>query len=293
MMLGFNAAPLAGLRRFARSRTAQLGKGVHMKVLGSTMVWICVLVAPAFAQPGTPPRAVPGTGAAPGAAPAALDPKAVAGIASYGIGMNMGQTFKNDSVALDLEAFIQGVRDALQGVKPRYSEQQLRTAFEAFQRDMQVRQEARLKALGAKNQREGQTFLAQNKTKAGVKATASGLQYQIIRTGKGATPRASDSVKVHYEGYLIDGTVFDSSVKRNEPATLQVENVIAGWSEALQIMKVGDKWRLFVPSELAYGEDGADNVIGPHATLIFDVELLGIEPPAKDALPDPSVRPQR
>jgi len=262
-----------------------------MKYLAATMICLCVLVSSANAQTGAAPRpsaaAVPATRAP---AATAMDAQQVAGIASYGIGMNMGRTFKTDGVAIDLDAFFQGVKDGLTGQQPRFSEQQLRTAFETFQRDMQARQEQRAKLQGDKNQREGQVFLAQNRTKPGVRTTASGLQYQVIRSGTGATPKASDTVKVHYDGYLVDGTQFDSSVKRKEPAILEVENVIPGWTEALQMMKIGDKWRLFVPSDLAYGADGAGNAIGPNATLIFDVELLGIEPPGKKAPPDPSVR---
>jgi FKBP-type peptidyl-prolyl cis-trans isomerase FklB len=254
-----------------------------MRFLGSTMACLCVLAAPAYAQNTPAPRTTP-------AAPAAAgNQKNVAIVASYGIGMNMGGTFRTDGVDIDLDSFIQGVKDGVQGLKPKFTESQLKTAFEAFQADMQVKSEARAKAVGAKNQREGQTFLTTNRTKPGVKTTKSGLQYLVVRAGTGATPKATDTVKVHYEGFLIDGTVFDSSVKRKEPAVLQVDGVIPGWTEALQMMKTGDKWRLFVPAELAYGAAGADNAIGPNATLIFDVELLGVEPPAKEALPDPSV----
>jgi FKBP-type peptidyl-prolyl cis-trans isomerase FklB len=200
-----------------------------------------------------------------------------------------GPDLRTDGVDIDLDSFIQGLKDGLQGLQPKFTEPQLKTAFEAFQADMQAKAESRAKALGAKNQREGQTFLVANRTKAGVKTTKSGLQYLVVRAGTGATPKATDTVKVHYEGFLIDGTVFDSSVKRKEPAVLQVDGVIPGWTEALQMMKTGDKWRLFVPAELAYGAAGADNAIGPNATLIFDVELLSVEPPATEALPDPSV----
>jgi FKBP-type peptidyl-prolyl cis-trans isomerase FklB len=132
--------------------------------------------------------------------------------------------------------------------------------------------------LAEKNRREGQTFLAKNKTRAGVKVRPSGLQYEVLRAGNGASPKATDTVKVHYEGTLLNGTVFDSSVKRKEPAVFPVNRVIPGWTEAMQMMKVGDKWRLFIPSELAYGARGAGHDIGPNAVLIFDVELLGISP---------------
>lgn len=255
-----------------------------MRFLGCTLACLCIWTGSAHAQSALAPRSAPAGKAAAG------DPKNVANIASYGIGMNMGRTFKSDGVEIDLEAFIQGVKDGLQGLAPRFTEQQLKTAFESFQADMQAKADAKAKALGAKNQREGQAFLASNKTKTGVKTTKSGLQYQVVKSGTGAIPKATDAVKVHYEGFLIDGTVFDSSIKRNEPTLLQVEGVIPGWTEALQMMRVGDKWRLFVPAELGYGADGAGNMIGPHAALIFDVELLSIEPAAKAALPDPSVQ---
>lgn len=254
-----------------------------MRLLGYTMAGLCVLAAPAYAQNTPAPRPAPAAAAAP------AGQKNVAVIASYGIGMNMGRTFKTDGVDIDLDSFIQGIKDGLQALPPKFTEAQLKAAFESFQADMQAKAEARAKAVGAKNQREGQVFLAANKTKAGVKSTKSGLQYLVVRAGTGATPKANDTVKVHYEGFLIDGTPFDSSVQRKEPAVLQVDGVIPGWTEALQMMKTGDKWRLFVPADLAYGADGAGNAIGPHATLIFDVELLGVEPPGKEALPDPSV----
>jgi FKBP-type peptidyl-prolyl cis-trans isomerase FklB len=137
--------------------------------------------------------------------------------------------------------------------------------------------------VGDKNKREGETFLVGNKTKEGVTTRPSGLQYQVLRSGTGASPKATDTVKVHYEGTLLDGKVFDSSIKRNEPAVFPVNGVIAGWTEAMQLMRVGDKWRLFIPSELAYGARGAGDLIGPNAVLIFDVELLDIvaPPPAR------------
>ena len=136
--------------------------------------------------------------------------------------------------------------------------------------------EAKAKVAGDKNLKEGETFLAENAKKDGVKSTASGLQYKVLKSGSGATPKSSDEVKVHYHGKLIDGTVFDSSVDRGEPVTFPVTGVIPGWVEALQLMKVGDKWQIYLPSKLAYGAQGAGGKIGPNAVLVFDVELLGI-----------------
>jgi FKBP-type peptidyl-prolyl cis-trans isomerase FklB len=206
--------------------------------------------------------------------------KEVGVIASYGLGMNTGRSIKEEGIDIDLEMFFQGVRDAAAGAKPKYSEQQIREALTAFQRDMRTRQETRQQTAGEKNKREGQAFLAANKAKEGVTTLPSGLQYLVIRSGDGTSPKATDTVKVHYEGTLLDGTVFDSSVKRNEPAVFPVRGVIPGWTEALQRMKVGDKWKLFIPAELAYGPRGAGRAIGPNSVLVFEVELLGIEPPA-------------
>jgi FKBP-type peptidyl-prolyl cis-trans isomerase FklB len=254
-----------------------------MMVAGLALCAGAIYAARVYAQNN--PARDPGAAAA--AAPV-VDSKDAAVIASYGIGQRTGRSIKDDGVDVDLEAFIQGIKDGAAGAKPKYSEQQVRAAFMIFQKNMQAKEkvmqtkeEAKQKVAGEKNLREGQAFLAKNKTKAGVKTTASGLQYEVLRAGAGATPKASDTVKVHYEGTLLDGTVFDSSIKRNEPAVFPVGGVIPGWTEALQLMKVGDKWRVFIPSELAYGARGAGRDIGPNAVLAFEVELLGIEPPAK------------
>jgi FKBP-type peptidyl-prolyl cis-trans isomerase FklB len=219
-------------------------------------------------------------GAQAGTSPAAKDANDAGQITSYGLGLNMGRSLKADGVDVDLETFLQGIRDGAQGAKPRYSDHLIQTAMVQFQHVMQAKQERQAASAGEKNAREGQAFLAKNKTKEGVQTTASGLQYEVLRAGNGATPKASDTVKVHYEGRLLDGTVFDSSIKRNQPAVFPVRGVIRGWTEALQLMKVGDKWRLFVPGDLGYGARGAGGAIGPNTVLTFDVELLGIEPPA-------------
>jgi len=236
------------------------------------MVWLGLCAGAVEAQ-NTPPRE-------PAAPAAAINPADVAKIASYGIGMSTGRSIKADGVALDLESFLQGIRDGAGAAPAKYTDDQIRTALMAFQRAMQEKQQQQQQAASDKNEREGKAFLAKNKTQAGVKTTASGLQYQVLQSGKGASPKAGDTVTVHYEGTLLDGTVFDSSVKRKEPATLQVNGVIPGWTEALQLMKVGDKWRLFVPADLAYGAQGAGGVIGPNSVLIFDVELLGVKAPS-------------
>src|SRR5438874_7723429 len=145
-----------------------------------------------------------------------------------------------------------------------------------FQQEMMAKGETKNKADAEKNQKAGDAFLAENARKEGVKTTASGLQYKVLKSGSGASPKKTDSVKVHYHGTLIDGKVFDSSVQRGEPVTFQVGGVIPGWVEALQLMPVGSKWKLFIPSKLAYAERGAGRDIGPNSALIFEVELLSI-----------------
>jgi FKBP-type peptidyl-prolyl cis-trans isomerase FklB len=238
-----------------------------MRFLSATFACCLLLTGSACAQNG----------------PATAPPSAKGGaksnnVGSYGIGLNVGRGMKEDGLEVDLDAFVQGLRDGLQAAKPRYSEEQLRDALTALQHDMQSKRQQQQNVAGDKNQRDGQTFLAANKNKPGVKSTASGLQYQVIRSGAGAMPKATDTVRVHYEGTLLDGTVFDSSIKRKEPAEFPVNGVIPGWTEALQLMKVGDKWRLFIPSELAYGPRGAGGVIGPNSVLVFEVELLEVRP---------------
>lgn len=196
--------------------------------------------------------------------------------ASYGIGINIGENLKADGLEINVEALAQGIKDALANAKPRLDQAQIAAALQAFQQEMQAKSAARAKVAGEKNLGEGRAFLAANKTKQGVVTLPSGLQYTVLTPGNGPSPKLTDTVRTHYHGTLIDGTVFDSSVERKEPATFPVGRVIRGWTEALQLMNVGSKWRLFVPSELAYGPQG-QGPIGPHAVLVFDVELLGIE----------------
>ena len=186
--------------------------------------------------------------------------------ASYAIGLDIGRQIIRDNLDLDSNAAAQGLLDALNDKKPVLDDETLRAAVTQFHKEMED-----------KVKKEGVEFLAANKKKKGVITTKSGLQYMVIKSGKGATPKVTDQVTTHYHGMLIDGTVFDSSVERGQPATFPVSGVIRGWTEALQLMKVGDKWRLFIPSDLAYGARGAGGEIGPHATLIFDIELLGIK----------------
>jgi FKBP-type peptidyl-prolyl cis-trans isomerase FklB len=157
------------------------------------------------------------------------------------------------------------------------TEQEVNETLTAFQKEMAAQQAERNKILVEKNKKEGEIFLAENKKKEGVVTLPSGLQYKVIKEGTGETPKLTDTVTVNYSGTLIEGTEFDSSYRRGQPATFPVKGVIAGWTEALQLMKVGSKWQLFIPSNLAYGERGAGRDIGPNTTLIFDVELLSIK----------------
>jgi FKBP-type peptidyl-prolyl cis-trans isomerase FklB len=196
---------------------------------------------------------------------------------SYAIGTNIGNNVKQLPMEIDLDILFKGFKDAVSGGKLLLSEEEMRTAMTAFQKEMAAKQAETMKSQGEKNKKEGEAFLAENKKKEGVKTLASGLQYKVIKEGNGKTPKAADKVSTHYQGTLIDGSEFDSSYKRGEPATFPVNGVIPGWTEALQLMKVGSKWQLFVPSKLAYGERGAGPKIGPNAVLIFTIELLAIK----------------
>mgnify|MGYP002623728325 CR=1 FL=1 len=195
---------------------------------------------------------------------------------SYSIGLRIGKNFAGDGVEADLNWLTEGIKHGLAEAEPLLTEKESREAMVQFQKDLQEKQMAKAEADAKKNKAEGEAFLKANKEKEGVKATDSGLQYKILQEGDGESPKETDTVKVHYHGTLLDGTVFDSSVERGEPAQFPVNRVIAGWTEALQLMKVGDKYRLYIPSSLAYKERGAGGDIGPNATLIFDVELLEI-----------------
>jgi FKBP-type peptidyl-prolyl cis-trans isomerase len=196
---------------------------------------------------------------------------------SYAIGLDIATSLKRQDIDVDAKALTAGIADGFAG-KPALTEQEMKAAIMDLQKSAMARAEEKQKAAAEKNLKAGEAFLAANAKKEGVKTTASGLQYKVIKAGTGASPKPTDTVKVHYTGTLVDGTVFDSSVERGTPATFPVKGVIPGWTEALQLMKVGDKWQLVIPAKLAYGEDGP-GPIGPNSTLIFEVELLGIEKP--------------
>jgi FKBP-type peptidyl-prolyl cis-trans isomerase FklB len=206
---------------------------------------------------------------------------------SYTIGMNLGNSWKNQDIDVDMEFVTRGVKDVLSGSPTLFNEQEAREIITAFQKELRTKQEEKRKVQGEKNKTEGATFLAENKGKPGVITLTSGLQYKVVTEGNGEIPKATDMVKVHYRGTLLDGTEFDSSIKRGQPAVFGVNRVVKGWTEALQLMKVGSKWQLFIPSDLAYGEMGSGR-IAPNATLIFDVELLAIEAPTP---PPPASQP--
>ena len=196
---------------------------------------------------------------------------------SYLIGMDIGTNFKRQSIDIDPDILGRGIKDGLSGAKPLLSEQETKEVLAAFEKVMRAKQEETRKAVGEKNKKEGEVFLAANKAKEGVKTAPSGLQYKVIKPGTGKKPQATDTVTVHYRGTLADGTEFDSSYRRGKPATFPVSGVIPGWTEALQLMEEGAKWQVVIPSKLAYGEQGAGQAIGPNATLIFEVELISIQ----------------
>jgi FKBP-type peptidyl-prolyl cis-trans isomerase FklB len=198
--------------------------------------------------------------------------------ASYAIGMDIGSNFKRQEVDVDPKSLAAGITDSLTG-KTLLTDEQAKEVLNEFRTQMMAKMESKQKEAGDKNVKAGEDFLAANAKKEGVKTTSSGLQYKVLKAGKpdGKSPKATDKVKVHYHGTLIDGTVFDSSVQRGEPAQFGVNEVIPGWTEVLQLMKEGDKWQVYIPSKLAYGARGAGPQIGPNSTLVFDVELLSIE----------------
>ena len=204
---------------------------------------------------------------------------------SYTIGMNLGNNLKAQDIDVDIEFITRGVKDVISGNPTLFSDQEARETMMAFQKELRTKQEEKRKVQGEKNKTEGAAFLAENKGKPGVITLPSGLQYKVLTEGQGEMPKATDMVKVHYRGTLLDGTEFDSSIKRGQPAVFGVNRVVKGWTEALQLMKVGSKWQLFIPSELGYGEMGGGSRIAPNATLNFEVELLAIEAPAPPAPP--------
>jgi FKBP-type peptidyl-prolyl cis-trans isomerase FklB len=205
---------------------------------------------------------------------------------SYSMGYNIGSSWKRNGFEtndVDLNILLNGLRDSMQNKDALIPEKENRELLTAFQADLRTRREEKRKQLGEKNKIETEKFLAENKTKPGVQVLPDGLQYKILTEGKGPKPATNDTVVVNYRGTLVDGTEFDSSYKRGQPATFRVTGVIKGWSEALQMMPVGSKWQLFIPPDLGYAERGSGVNIGPNATLLFEVELVSIKDPEKPA----------
>ena len=197
---------------------------------------------------------------------------------SYAIGMNIGLNLSRQKVDINPDLLVTGIKDAIAG-KPQLTQDQVKEVMTLFEKDMEQKQ----KAAGEKNKTDGAKFLEENKKKEGVKSTASGLQYKVLKEGTGSQPKGTDMVTVNYRGTLIDGTEFDSSYKRGQPATFPLNGVIKGWTEGLQLMKQGPKYQFFVPSNLAYGERSVGPDIAANATLIFEVELLEVKPPPTPA----------
>ncbi|MGI1680102.1 MAG: FKBP-type peptidyl-prolyl cis-trans isomerase [Cellvibrionaceae bacterium] len=192
--------------------------------------------------------------------------------ASYGIGMQMGQQLRSAFENVSLSAALSGIQDSFDGKDPKISPEDINAAFQIIQEQLKAEEAGKATKFAA----EGEAFLAENAKRDEVTVTSTGLQYEVIETGDGEVPTAQSTVRTHYCGTLIDGTEFDSSYRRNDPAEFPVGGVIAGWTEALQLMPVGSKWKLFIPYQLAYGENGAGGAIGPYQALVFDIELLAI-----------------
>jgi FKBP-type peptidyl-prolyl cis-trans isomerase FklB len=248
--------------------------------------------APA-APPAKTPAAAPAqstAGQTPGQAPS-LAPgfKTQKEKVSYAIGVEMGKGVKVQGIDVDPTIVMRGLKDGLSGAKPQMSEEELRQVITALQQEIRQKQMHAEEAAATENKTKGEAFLAENAKKDGVVALPDGLQYKILTAGKGKKPAESDTVLCNYKGTFLDGTEFDSSAKAGKPVPFEVKNVIPGFKEVLQLMPVGSKWQVFVPSNLAYGERGAGGVIGPNATLIFEVELVSIQdtPPAPSAKPTP------
>lgn len=196
---------------------------------------------------------------------------------SYALGRNFAMQLKDGQVDCDLQSAIAGLSDAMSGAQPKWTDQQLEGVMQRFSQEMQQKEQSRMQQMAMKNQQQASAFLEQNKSKPGVQATPSGLQYKVIQQGKGPSPTLNDTVKCNYRGTLLDGTEFDSSARQGGPASFPLKKVIPGWTEALQKMHVGDKWQLYVPAKLAYGMNPPQGTpIEPGSLLVFDIELLDI-----------------
>jgi FKBP-type peptidyl-prolyl cis-trans isomerase FklB len=226
----------------------------------------------------------------PGTAGAPLVLKTQKEKASYAIGVNIGKGLHRDGVDVDTALIQRGIRDALLNNKLLLTDDEMKTALMGLQADLKKKADTEMAAAGAANKKEGETFLAANKAKEGVVTLPDGLQYKILTPGNGPKPTATDTVVANYKGTLINGTEFDSSYKRGQPVTFPVGQVIKGWTEVLQLMPVGSKWEVYIPSDLAYGPQGPGRAgpIGPDQTLIFEIELVSIQPKGASAAPPPA-----
>ena len=196
---------------------------------------------------------------------------------SYGIGTDIGKNLKAQQIEINSQALAKGISDAMAGGKMMLTDAQIQACMTNFQKDLVAKQQAKAQELGEKNKKEGEAFLAANKSKEGVKTTASGLQYTVQKMGDGPKPKADQTVTVNYKGTLLDGTEFDNSYKRGEPTSFQLTNVVKGWTEGLQLMPTGSKFTFYIPSELGWGATGAGAAVPPNATVIFEVELISIK----------------
>jgi FKBP-type peptidyl-prolyl cis-trans isomerase FklB len=258
-----------------------------MKRMGMAVLALGLFACGASAQqapakaPATPPAKAPV--AAPASAPAAQAPTLAPAFKtqkeklSYAIGMEMGKGVEAQGIDVDPDILVQGLKDALSNAKSQMSEEELKQMITALQQEMRQKQMQAQEAAAAENKTKGEAFLAENAKKDGVVALPDGLQYKILTAGQGKKPAETDTVLCNYKGTFLDGTEFDSSTHAGKPVPFEVKNVIPGFKEILQLMPAGSKWQVFIPSSLAYGERGVGNVIGPNATLIFEIELVSIQ----------------
>lgn len=207
---------------------------------------------------------------------------------SYSIGVDIGKSIQKQNIVINPDIFLKGLKDGIADKPALMTEEDIRKTLLSLQTEMLEKQKAQMKEVSTKNEADGQKFLTENKKRKDVVTLSDGLQYRIIKDGTGESPKATDIVTTHYRGKLINGTEFDSSYTRGEPVKFALNNVIPGWTEALQLMKPGAKWELFIPAKLAYGEHGVGQLIGPNATLIFEVELLNVEKPQQTGAAQPA-----
>jgi FKBP-type peptidyl-prolyl cis-trans isomerase FklB len=242
------------------------------------------------AKPAAPKKGP--TSAAKKAAPAPLTLTTPKDKLSYAIGLSLGKSLKRDEIDVDLAILTRAIKDVLAGNQQLLTDQEMQSTLSALSAELRKKQELKMQQLAEQNKKDGDSFLAANKTKEGVVTLPSGLQYKVLQEGSGPKPAAADMVVVNYRGTLLNGTEFDSSYKRGQPATFGVGQVIRGWTEALQLMPVGSTWQIFIPSDLAYGARGAGRDIGPNSTLVFEVELVAIQPKTPPApMPSPAPTP--